>query len=216
MQTFSSLNPIKMVLNNRNAFIRIGLSSLAGATTTLGLFAGMHALIENDDTITSAPTPVPIITSIMPELEETVRITQKVPPPPELKMPPKAPQVEPQAPDAEPRFKVPEFKAPVISGTLNKGKLVVNQQARPMVRVPPQYPNHAATNGIEGFVTLRFDVNASGEVENVSILDAFPKGVFNREAKKALRKWKYKAQIEQGKAVAMRGLSVTLDFKLAG
>jgi protein TonB len=50
----------------------------------------------------------------------------------------------------------------------------------------------------------------------VEVLDADPKRVFDREAKRALRKWKYRPKVVDGVAQMQPGLQVRLDFTLAG
>jgi protein TonB len=46
------------------------------------------------------------------------------------------------------------------------------------------------------------------------VQDAQPKRVFDRAAKKALSKWKYRPNIVDGKPTKTSGLTVRLDFKL--
>jgi protein TonB len=53
-----------------------------------------------------------------------------------------------------------------------------------------------------------------GGVEDVEVLDADPKRIFDRNAKRALRKWKYRPKIVDGIAQKQFGLEVQLDFKL--
>jgi len=61
----------------------------------------------------------------------------------------------------------------------------------PVVRIEPKYPKQAVQDGTEGAVVLKFDINADGDVKNVSVVKALPKGVFDKVAKVALRQWKY-------------------------
>ena len=86
--------------------------------------------------------------------------------------------------------------------------------ARPLVRTNPTYPVEAARDGIEGWVMMSFDINELGEVTNIEVIDAEPKRVFNRAAKQALRKWKYRAKVVDGKAVIQHGMTVQLDFNM--
>ena len=88
--------------------------------------------------------------------------------------------------------------------------------ATPIVRIEPKFPTKAARDGIEGWVQLSFEINEVGGVENVQVINAQPKRIFDREARKALRKWKYKPKVVDGKAMRQTGLTVQLDFKLGG
>jgi periplasmic protein TonB len=83
----------------------------------------------------------------------------------------------------------------------------------PLVRVPPQYPIRAAERGIEGWVVLRFTITATGTVENPTVIDSQPKRIFDRAAKRALKKWKYRPRIVDGVAIN-RVEEVKLSFDL--
>ena len=83
----------------------------------------------------------------------------------------------------------------------------------PLVRVPPQYPIRAAERGIEGWVVLRFTITAAGTVENPTVIDSQPKRIFDRAAKRALKKWKYRPRIVDGVAIN-RVEEVKLSFDL--
>jgi protein TonB len=53
-----------------------------------------------------------------------------------------------------------------------------------------------------------------GGVEDVKVIEAEPKRIFNREAIRALRKWKYRPKMVDGKPQKQFGLTVQLDFTL--
>ncbi|MEQ4923515.1 TonB system transport protein TonB [Proteus hauseri] len=73
----------------------------------------------------------------------------------------------------------------------------------------PEYPPRARAVGIEGSVKVRFDVDADGRVENVEIISADPKNVFERDIKRAMRQWRYEK-------IAYKGKVLVIDFKLTG
>ncbi|RTE86595.1 MULTISPECIES: TonB family protein [Gammaproteobacteria] len=64
----------------------------------------------------------------------------------------------------------------------------------PLVRVSPMYPAAAARNGVEGHVRVRFTINQNGQTENLTVIESVPEGVFEREAMRALSKWRYMPQ----------------------
>lgn len=82
-----------------------------------------------------------------------------------------------------------------------------SDQVAPIVRVDPNYPGHAVEQGLSGSVVLKYDIAPFGETSNISIISDSPKGVFNREAKKALAKWKYEAS-----AQGYQNVLVQIDF----
>lgn len=90
----------------------------------------------------------------------------------------------------------------------------LDKTATALVRIDPKYPAQAAKDGIEGWVKLSFSIDATGAVIDVQVLDAEPKRIFDREAIKALKAWKYQPQMKDGKAVAQQGMQVQLDFSL--
>ena len=84
----------------------------------------------------------------------------------------------------------------------------------PLVRVNPQYPMRAAQRGIEGWVEVEFTITPAGTVSDPVVIGAKPKGMFNRAALRAIRKWKYNPRMENGVAVERPGVKVRLTFEL--
>lgn len=85
----------------------------------------------------------------------------------------------------------------------------------PQVRIEPDYPPSARARGIEGWVTVQFDVGADGSTRNVTVVEARPPTVFDRETIKAVSGWKYSPKIQDGKPVERKGLQVRLVFDLS-
>ena len=65
------------------------------------------------------------------------------------------------------------------------------------------------------WVLLSFDISTEGVPVNVKVLDTNANGVFDKEALIALKKWKYRPKIVDGKPVVQKDLKVRLDFTLA-
>ncbi|MFL9594283.1 TonB family protein [Aeromonas schubertii] len=81
----------------------------------------------------------------------------------------------------------------------------------PLQRIEPIYPYRAQQAGIEGEVTLKFVVDPNGQVQDVTIVSAKPRGQFELAAMQALRKWRYQARKGETGAIAQ---IVTLKFRL--
>lgn len=188
--------------------------TLLASLITFALFAFMAFLIHNDNVVIEKPQPpVQIFAHKAPEPSK-----------------PKPPKPLPEKPKME---EIPEpIKASEISEggeltigfggidivepkfKLSKFEQKVSREAQPIFRVDPKYPSKASRQGIEGWVQLSFDINDLGEVINIEVVNSQPKRIFDRAAKRALAKWKYKAKMEEGAYVMQQGLSVQLDFKM--
>jgi protein TonB len=84
----------------------------------------------------------------------------------------------------------------------------------PLVRVLPQYPPRAMSQGTEGWVLVEFTISAAGTVKDPVVIDSYPSSIFNRAMLRAIRKWKYKAKIVDGVAVERTGVRVRQIFEL--
>jgi len=71
----------------------------------------------------------------------------------------------------------------------------------PLVQVEPKYPSQALARRIEGYVVVRLQVTKEGTVSEVEVIDADPKGVFEREAIRAAWRYKFKPKLVDGKPV---------------
>jgi protein TonB len=84
----------------------------------------------------------------------------------------------------------------------------------PLVRVNPIYPMRALQHEIEGWVEVRFTISTAGTVKNPVVVAYYPSTIFNRDALRAIRKWKYNPKIDDGKPVERPGVVVRLDFQI--
>lgn len=192
-------------------------SFIIGASiTTIITFAFMHYLIKSDY---KTPIDVPEIIEIDVMQDppiKAVKLIDRVPPPPQIKpQPPKhmPPQVEIVDETGQLTHFSPVIK--MISAAIKIPSMVGSEgEATPLVRITPKYPVTAARDGKEGWVQLGFTISEIGTVISPYIINSEPKRVFDKEAIRALRKWKYKPKMVEGKAVQQAGQSIQLDFKL--
>ena len=66
-----------------------------------------------------------------------------------------------------------------------------DRPARVIRAVEPLYPPSAQRQGIEGYVILRLNIDATGKVGKVLIVDSEPMGVFERSARDAARRFEF-------------------------
>jgi len=91
----------------------------------------------------------------------------------------------------------------------------------PVVRTPmvkrlaiPKYPFVARSKGIEGEVTVAYDIDHKGNVLEVEIVSAQPRRVFNRSVIRALKKSVFSPAKVNGQSVGEKGLTETFIFVL--
>ena len=180
------------------------------------LFVGMTYLIKPkalDIADTEPRQPITITFEV--EDEEPSQI-DRVPPKPVIQA---EPELVATATDrSEPNKD--SFQIERVAFVPNKGIAAItfggqsrDGDAQPTVRINPAYPREAQVKGIEGFVTLRFDISELGRPINVSVVNSKPRGIFEKQARKALRKWKYNPKVVDEKAVIQTNQTVTLAFE---
>mgnify|MGYP005995626057 FL=1 len=202
--------------------VRFLVSILLGAAVTFALFSFMAFLVSSGDrTKEEALENIIVEVNTTPPKSAAER-RQRVPPPPPP--PPKTPP-KPQAPEPETNndtsgltFNMPGVQLAGANAGMSAPGAGFGRDgdATPIVRIEPKYLIQAARDGKEGWVTLSFTINEIGGVEDVDVIEAEPKRIFDKEAKRALRKWKYKPKVVDGKAMRQPGLTVRLDFKMDG
>lgn len=85
----------------------------------------------------------------------------------------------------------------------------------PYYRIKPKYPKAALASGTEGWVMMQIDINETGEVENVRVVDGEQRNLFQSEARRAVSQWKYRPFLDgAGKAARKMDHQVRVDFKL--
>ena len=199
--------------------VRFLASILLGAAITFGLFSFMAFLISSGDRNKEEKLENIVVEVNTTPPKSAAEQRRRVPPPPPP--PPKTPP-KPQTPEPEANnntgglsFNLPSVNLGGASTSISApGAFGRDGDATPIVRIEPKYPIQAARDGKEGWVKLSFTINEIGGVEDVEVIDADPKRVFDREAKRALRKWKYKPKVVDGKPQRQPGLTVQLDFKM--
>lgn len=97
-----------------------------------------------------------------------------------------------------------------------KGAYEIGEIDGPLVaiaQVPPVYPLRAKTRGIEGWVKVKFLVNKQGLVENLEIIEAAPKDIFDTCTRKCVSAWRFSPGTVEGEPVTTRVIT-TIRFEL--
>ena len=202
--------------------VRFLVSILLGAAVTFGLFVFMAFLVSSGDRSKEDQQENIIVEVNTTPPKSAAEQRRRVPPPPP---PPPKPPPKQQTPEPETsnntgglNFNMPGVQMSSASTGLSAPGAGMGRDgdATPIVRIEPKYPIQAARDGKEGYVILSFSINKIGGVEDVKVIEAKPKRVFDKEARRALRKWKYKPKIVDGVPLVQKGLTVQLDFKMGG
>ena len=205
--------------------LRILVAALVAGGVTSGLFLLMYALISSGSDerpeleaisgIRFGPVEIP------DEVMTRSRRKPKKPPPPEEPPPPPRMQISKvdQQVQKMPQMDVPDLDVPLVGGS---GMFIGNFQqvdqgaegdVIPVVVIRPMYPREAAIAGTQGWVKVEFTITEVGTVKDPKVVDARPPRVFNREAIRAILKWKFKPRVVDGTAVERRATQV-IDFTL--
>lgn len=80
----------------------------------------------------------------------------------------------------------------------------LDEPPRPLVQLKPLYPAHARLRRLEGVVELEFIVRPDGTTDRVEVVASSPQAVFARSAVRAVKRWRFKPGIRNGKPVSVR------------
>lgn len=204
--------------------MRLLLALPFAAGIAVALFAFMAWMVNNDGMRAPEQNEPVRFNMVMVEQQQDVQRRQRsVPEQPEAPQKPQEAPVSQQqtaATNSVSPTSVPSLGLDTAINGINInaptfGDFGVNQQAVPLYRVEPNYPSRALKRGAEGYVVLRFTIDETGRPTDIEVVEANPRRMFEREAMRALRNWKYQPKLDGGKAVTQPGQTVKLEFKLA-
>lgn len=204
--------------------LRLLLAIPVAIAMTVGLFTFMAWMVDNGHNGKPESSETLRFDMVMAEQDEAIQRRQRrVPDQPDTPEPP--PQAQPMASQTHTTVTTPTSTMPItgldsaITGlAINApsfGDFTGNQQAMPLYRVEPRYPAKAMKRGAEGFVIMTFTIDEQGRPTNIKVSQAKPRRMFEREAMRALKKWKYQPKVVDGKAVSQTGQTVKLEFTIA-
>ncbi len=207
--------------------IRLWLAASAtGLLVSLGLFWLMQWMISSENLKLPETEPARMVDFVRLKPQPNL-------PPPTRREPPKPPEKEPPPPKMPlattqqvvtqtPDINIPPLDIPLHSERLGSAFTVgitagsgiqPSTNLVPLVRVPPRYPVRAEMRKVEGWVKIEFTITEDGSVKDAKVVEAHPKGVFDRAALQAIRRWKFKPKEIDGQKVPQRAVQ-KLEFKL--
>lgn len=205
--------------------LRTIFAAVLAVAVTFGLFLFMHELISSGKDNRAELDAIAGIHFGPVEIPDEVmtKSRRKPPKPPPPKDPPPPPKMQVSKMDQQmqnmPQMDMPNLDVPMVGGA---GMFIgnfqqVDQTAEgdiiPVVRIAPMYPREAAMNGTEGWVEVEFTITEVGTVKDPKVVRSEPPRIFNREAIRAILKWKFKPRVIDGVAVERRATQI-IDFNL--
>lgn len=196
--------------------VRLAIGIPLAALVTFALFTVMRLLVIPDSfelEEESASVSISITREVRDESDAFERTRQQRPerldnpPPPPQRQTASRPNV--QGVSGE----LPDFNLDV-GATVDFG-INPDRDAQPLVRIEPRYPERALQRGTEGWVLVQFDVTPEGTTINCEVIESEPPGMFDREACRAVDRWRYQPKIVDGNPAPRFGVQTRFDFQLA-
>jgi protein TonB len=207
-----------------NGPTRFVLATGAGVVVATLLFLLMHTLISGGHDVAHGDRTGGLVDFIRVRKDETVqRRNRRLPQEPEpSEEPPPPPRLQIIAESPRSPANIFEIGAPTIAvpistggvplfGQWSPGDLASQGDVVPIVRTDPQWPREALIERIGGWVEVEFTILPDGTVENPVVTDSEPPRLFDRSARRAILRWKFKPRIVDGEAVARRATQ-RIDF----
>ncbi|MCG8435407.1 MAG: energy transducer TonB [Gammaproteobacteria bacterium] len=203
--------------------MRFPISFLLGLVVSGLLFLLMQNLVAGRERGQLTITDTSFVDFIRVRREEQTRMKQreipkkpeppKKPPPPQLEVQaeqrPQTPQLDINMPNLDIPFGV--GTGPYLGGY--NPAMTGDGDVIPIVQIQPQWPREALINGQEGVVVLEFTILEDGSVRDPRVVESDPPRIFDRNAMRAIMRWKFKPRIIDGRPVQRRA-TLPMEFKL--
>lgn len=195
---------------------RIGSAALISSGVTFGLFYIMQMLIASGQGGVTDDEVIRII--MVQQIKDSEVLFEDAKP------------EKPPEPEVEPDLDIPDVamldpNSLAINMSTARATLDVNLGGGfgaftdgdylPIVRIEPIYPRRAQERGIEGYTVVEFTVTELGTVEDAVVIEAEPKGYFERASRRAALKFKYKPKVVNGEPIRVSGVKTQFTFEIA-
>ncbi|MBU0592919.1 MAG: TonB family protein [Gammaproteobacteria bacterium] len=167
--------------------------------------------------LVEAPDIAPaVVTAQPPEPESLVVEAQEAPlPPPDPPVFETAAAVTPLASAAVPEMNtsLPSIEVPLIEDPTYYPALEVDVHPTALQIIRPTYPDEAASSNVTGSVVLVLLLDESGKVQELSVEDANPSGMFEQSALDAFRNARFSPAQRNGRVVKSR-MRIKVTYEL--
>ena len=76
----------------------------------------------------------------------------------------------------------------------------------------PIYPSAAISRGVQGCVTVQFDINKKGRPTNLQVWTHYPSGIFDQAAIQTISRWRFRATSADGKTIEAKDVFQEINF----
>ena len=197
----------------------IAFALVFAVAVTFSLFFLMQFLISMDQTEPVKGEKLKITDITMPEIELEVQRQEPKPEEPDV------PEDIPDLPEPDISLDAPTGEGIQLSrvevdmgGLDNNASISASDsEMLPIVTIEPQYPQRAASRGIEGWCLVQFTVTAQGTVDenSIEVIDADPENIFDSSSRRAVSRFKFNPRVSDGVAVAVPGVRYLFRYNLA-
>lgn len=198
-------------------WMRYAAALAMGALVTLGVLFSMQALIATPRSNLDDSGSRHFVDFVRVERQEIVQRKDRKPDKPAQVESPPTETVQPRVDSIEPTLTPLLIPAPSMDVDVSVGGLglvVSDSDYLPLVKIEPPYPLVAVERGIEGYCIVEYTVTAAGSIKDVVVIDAEPKGIFDKVSIEAALKFKYKPRVIDGELIEVRGVRNIFRFEL--
>jgi protein TonB len=196
-----------------NNVIRLPVAALLGLAVTMGVFWFLWSTVSGHHGFEELRPALKIDFTPLRHDTETETKREKVQQQKPEKMP-EIPQMTTSASSLSSDQSIGSVVPTFDRSNMGQISIGADRDVVPLVRINPEYPTRARERGIEGWVQVMFTITPAGTVADAKVVDADPKGLFERAALEAIGRWKYNPKVVDGRPMERRGVQVVLTFKL--
>ena len=190
-----------------------------GSLVTLGVLFTMHTLIAKPQGKLDESGTRHFVDFVRVQREETLTRKDRRPEKPLAPDAPPSETVQPRVDAVDESHVAVEIPvAPVDVGVemsvTGLGFVASDGDYLPIVKIAPVYPPVAQSRGIEGHCLVEYTVTAAGTTRDVVVIEAEPKGIFNKVSIAAALKFKYRPRVVNGEPIEVRGVRNLFRYEL--
>lgn len=195
---------------------RYALSTALGLVVTMAVLFLMQTLIATANRQLNESGTRHFVDFVRAQREETIERKDRRPEKPQQpEAPPAVPQ--PTADLLEPTETSVNIAPVPVTADVQIGGIGLEPSDGdylPIVKIAPVYPWKAQTQRIEGYCIVEYTVTTAGTVRDPVVVEAEPRGIFDKASIDAALKFKYKPRVVNGEPIEVHGVRNLFRYRL--